>query len=102
MVMKGATLTRVTVPAPCMRVLLPPGAALPAAIGLQIFLDGVRYGGRFPTLVGRFRDVVRGAAWCTELEGCVVVGFRVAALGALDLLVESGGGSEDRAGAMQE
>ena len=106
----AATLTHVTVPAPCMRALLPPGAPRPAAVGLQIFLDGVRYGGRFPTLVGLCNQATRGVARCTELEGCAVVGFRVAAPGALDILFESeaggggggGGGGEEGAGAMQE
>ena len=85
-----------------MRALLPPRTPLPVRVGVQIFLDGRRYGGRFPSAVNRFNEVNRGVAWCTELEGCVVVGYRVAAPGALDLLVESGGGGEEGAGAMQE
>ena len=88
----AGTLIALRVPAGCLRALLPPGAAPPAAVGLQLFLDGRRHGGRFPAEVNAYGYIARDVARLTELEGCAVVGWRVAAPRAVDVLVESGGG----------
>lgn len=81
-----------SVPRRCLRALLPPRAAPPATVGLQVFLDGGRHGGRFPALVNASGFLSSGFSRLEELAGCVIVGYRIAAPLALDILVESGGG----------
>ena len=95
---KGYTLTALRVPVDCLRALLPPGGAPPLTVGLQLFLDGSRHGGRFPAEVNAHGCISRDVTRMTELEGCRVAGWRLAAPRALDALLESDGSDGDDGG----